>query len=137
MKSIIIIAAITAVLVGCAKQTPVTNTASSAVPTVATGYSSENGFVTLLNGESPVHVLPPPNDVDRKYANQVPEPIRNAAIAFTAQPKTEFTIFAARPYGKFLLLDIEPKGLDDGNIHILYDLKREAVVGRFVWYTQG
>jgi hypothetical protein len=108
-----------------------------AVTAVVTGYSAEDNFVTLLNGEAPVSSLPMPNDADRKYVAQVTAAIRNAVIAFIAQPETEFTIVAARPYGRILLLDVAPKGITDSNIHIVYDMKREIVVGLFTWYDQG
>ena len=137
MKSIFATTVIAVCLVGCAKQTPVDDTAPPAVPSAVTGYSSEDNFVTLLNGQAPVKSLSLPNDADRKYVVHVSEAIRNDVIAFIAQPKTEFTIVAARPYGRILLLDVEPKGKDDGNLHIVYDVKRRIVVGRFTWYAQG
>ena len=137
MKRIVATTVTAACLVGCAKQTPVGNTSSPVATSVVTGYSSEGNFVTLLNAQAPVASLSLPNDADRKYVVHVSEAIRNDVIAFIAQPKTEFTIVAARPYGRILLLDVEPKGKDDGNLHIVYDVKRRFVVGRFTWYAQG
>ncbi|MFC1497125.1 hypothetical protein ACFLS1_01450 [Verrucomicrobiota bacterium] len=137
MKSVFAIVAIAACLIGCAKQTPVDSAAPPVMTTSVTGYSSEGNFLTLLNGDTPISSLPLPNDADKKYVTLVSEHIQKAVVAFISQPETEFTVVAARTYGRILLLDVEPKGWDDGNIHIVYDLKREAVVGRFVWYTQG
>lgn len=137
MKRIVATTVIAACLVGCVKQTPVGDTSSPVVTSVVTGYSSKGNVVTLLNGQAPVSSLPLPNDADRKYVACVSEDIRNDVIAFIAQPKTECTIVAARPYGRILLLDVEPKGKDDGNLHLVYDVKRRIVVGRFTWYAQG
>ena len=137
MRSIVTAMVIAVCLVGCARQMPVRNLNRPESIATVTGYSSEGKFVTLLNGENPVSALPLPNIADREYVAQVPNAIRTAVIAFIAQPETEFTIVAARAYGRFLLLDVQPKGWDDGNIHIVYDMKQEAVIGRFVWYVQG
>jgi len=137
MKSILPIVLIAACLAGCAKRVPMDDAATPEATLAVTGYSSDNGFVTLLNGQTPVASLSLPNDADRKYVAHVSEAIRNDVIAFIAQPQTEFTIVAARPYGRILLLDVEPKGKDDGNLHIVYDVKRRIVVGRFTWYAQG
>jgi hypothetical protein len=137
MKSILAAVLITACLVGSATEAPADDAAPPALTAVVTGYSSKDNFVTLMNGEAPVSSLPPPNDADRQYVAQVSKPIRNDVIAFIAQPKTTFTIVAARPYGRILLLDVAPKGKYDGNTHVVYDIKREIVVGRFTWYVQG
>ena len=137
MMNIVTTMVIAVCLVGCARQMPVSNVNPPESTATVTGYSSEGNFVTLLNGENPISALPLPNNTDREYVTQVPDTIRNAVIAFIAQPETEFTIVAARAYGRILLLDVQPKGWDDGNIHIVYDMKQEAVIGRFVWYAQG
>ena len=138
MKSVLPLFLIAACLAGCAKPVPMDEAATPVATLAVTGYSSENGFVTLLNGQVPVTSLPLPNDADRKYVVHVSEATRNDVIAFIAQPKTEFTIVAARPCaGRVLLLDVEPKGKDYGNLHIVYDVKRGIVVGRFTWYAQG
>ena len=137
MKSILPIALIAACLAGCVKPMAMDETVTPVATSAVTGYSSDNGFITLLNGQTPVTSLSLPNDADRKYVAKLTELIRNDVIAFIGQSKTEFTIVAARPYGRILLLDVEPKGKDDGNLYIVYDLKQGIVVGRFNWYAQG
>lgn len=103
MKSILPIALIAACLVGCVKPMAMDETVTPVATSAVTGYSSDNGFVTLLNGQTPVTSLSLPNDADRKYVAKLTELIRNDVIAFIGQPKTEFTIVAARPYGRILL----------------------------------
>ena len=138
MKNLLVILVMAAFLFEWSKSTSVAEAAEShTLGQIVTGYSSKGDMVILLNGNTSILSLPTPNDEDRKYVAHVPEAIRKAVIAFISQPKTDFSIEAARAYGRILLLDVAPKGVDDGNIQVVYDLKRGIVVGRFTWYIQG
>ena len=135
-RGLLLIGAV-ACLVGCTKAIPESHAPTSSGSTVVTGYSSEGHVVTLLNGELPLLSLPGPNEADEKYVTQLSETTKSKVIAFIGQDADILTFEAARPYGRILLLDVSERGVDDGNAHIVYDLKREVVIGYFAWYMQG
>ena len=126
-----------ACLAGCAREMPVTDHGVLEATTIVTGYSSDGELIVLMKGNRPVTDIPRPDDADRLYVSELSDAVRNAVVSFIGQPDIPHEIVAARTYGSILLLDVAPTWIDDGNIHIVYDLEREEVIGRFVWYLQG
>lgn len=107
MRSNLVLLAAVLSLVSCSRREPVeTIQYETQVAVRVTGYSVENGTVTLLNMGQPVRHISRPSEIDRAY-------------------------------GQVLLLDVEPKHIDDGNSHIVYDMSKESVIGYFTWYNQG
>ena len=104
---------------------------------IVTGYISDKNRVTLTKKNIPVKLIPIPNKKDKAYLKKVSVSIRKKVINFLGDPRTVYDFEAARAYGRILLLDISPRGEDDGNLHVVYDLKRGVVVGYFNWYEQG
>lgn len=90
--------------------------------------------------------LAPPGPADEAYVAQLDRQIVSLSRQYVErhldlwrepsdQPKTKVT--AARKVGPYILLDVQRFGMKDGNVHLVYSLKDQRVLGWFCWYVQG
>jgi hypothetical protein len=89
--------------------------------------------------------VPPPTEADRERAKSVPPEVLEALRHYLTIetwgcliPPGGSTnpVLAVRPYGRYLLLDVQGCALD-ANRHLVYSPERKCIVGGFGWYVQG
>lgn len=103
------------------------------------GYKVDKmGIIILLdeNGKS-IERLEYPNKQDEKAVEELDQKIKDEIIKYINMPKYHYKIEACRKVGNMLLIDCGCRDFDDGNIHIIYDLKKKQIIGKFCWYSQG
>lgn len=102
------------------------------------GYKVEKGEVILIdeNGKS-IDIIEPPNEKDKKTAEELDQELKDKIIKYINQPKSRYSIEACRKAGKILLIDCGCPDIDDGNIHVIYDIEKKQIIGFFSWYPQG
>ncbi|HOD80441.1 MAG TPA: hypothetical protein PKG77_03420 [Phycisphaerae bacterium] len=80
-----------------------------------------------------------PNDKDIAYARALNPAIVRKALTYAGRirPGDGATLSAARRIGDYILLCVVPRGVDDGDIHLVYSIGKGEIIGRFSWYYQG
>lgn len=84
-------------------------------------------------------VLTGPNDADVAYAKSLDKAIvrKGAVYAQKILPDDDFTFYAARRIGDFILLCFVPKITADGAVFLVYSVAEGRVIGQFSWEYQG
>ncbi len=109
---------------------------------------SPAGDLFQMDGERVVFVqgqklhpdaLSRPNDKDIAYARALNPAIVRKALTYAGRmrPGDGATLPAARRIGDYILLCVVPRGVDDGDIHLVYSIAKGEIIGRFSWYYQG
>lgn len=80
-----------------------------------------------------------PNDKDIAYARALNPAIVRKALTYAGRmrPGDGATLPAARRIGDYILLCVVPRGVDDGDVHLVYSIAKGEIIGRFSWYYQG
>ncbi len=103
-------------------------------------FQMDGERVVLVHGKR-LHpdALSRPNDEDNAYARALNPAIARKALTYAGRmrPGDGATLPAARRLGNYILLCVVPRGVDDGDIHLVYSIAKGEIIGRFSWYYQG
>jgi len=103
-------------------------------------FQMEGEQVVIIHGQK-LHpdALSHPNDSDIAYARALNPAIVRKALTYAGRirPGEGATLPAARRIGDYILLCVVPRGVGDGDVHLVYSIAKGEIIGRFSWYYQG